>query len=433
MNLLHNLSKISVLTLAITSILLTGCDSDNNSAELARAVELEKQRNNGTIIESVTITNGQTRLKAGEKHQLTASGIDSKGETRDVTSELIWSSSDESIASVNSKGVVTAVANSDVNQGIVIITGTTINDITGDGEISVSDVAVSEIRLEQTSPESGHIFTCIDANIKGDVTYKDGYISLSTVKDMTFTLDDQTSAVISEDGTLYTSAEGIENTTITSTISSTSGDVSAQLTVTADPKDLNNIDILLDDETTTVITLTMGDRVQVNAQATLIETVSADTFNIDPSITWQQGDTDLTGITATGENKGTILALKAGVTELSAVCGGKEAKSLLEVKGDAKLETTQINEGFDNIILPPLKSVTLTLTANYDAAPTSLNVSEFAHWEVIGNDIVNIELMLPGTSNAYYKLTSTSANEDSVVLKVTYDEIVSSVRIDIES
>lgn len=427
MNLRHNLSKITVLSLVLTTTLLAGCDSENNSDELARAVELEKQRANGTIIESVTITNAQTRLKAGETHQLTAIGIDSNDDTREVTGELTWSSSDPTIATVSSKGLVTAVANSNVNQGIVIITGTTINDMLGEGEMSVSDEAVSAISLKQTSPETGHIHTCIDANIKGDVSYDDGYISLNTVKDMTFTVDELSSALVDENGILHTSAEAIENTTVTSVI----GDVSAELSVTADPKDLDNIDILLNDKTTTLITLNIGDRVQVNAQANLIESVSTETFDIDPSITWQQRNTGLTGITATGTNKGTILALKPGITELTGVCGGKEAIAIIEVKGEAIIESTQINEGDDAIIIEPLKSVQLILTTHYDIAPTSLNVSEFARWDIIGNDIVKIELIASGTSSAHYKLTSTSASEGSIVLLATYDGIVSSVRIDI--
>jgi hypothetical protein len=429
MNSLPNLSKITLLGLAITSTFLTGCDSDNNSDELARAVELEKLRANGTIIEEFEITNGQMRIEAGETHQLIAIGLDSKGNTRDVTSELTaWSSSDETIATVSSKGLVTGVKNSDIDQGKVTITGTTINDILGEGEISISDVAVSSITLKQTSPETGHIQTCIDASISSDVRYTDDYLSLNTIKDMTFTLDNQTSAVIDTNGMLYTSAEGIENTTITSTI----GAITAELIVTADPKDLDTIDILLADEIQTVINLNIGDRIKVNAQANLLDTVSTETFDIDPSIDWQQLDNGLTGITNTGENKGTILALKAGVTELLGVCGGKDAKVILTVKGDAKLTDTQVNEGEDIITIKPLASAELILTGNYDASPTSVNVSEFAKWEIIGKDIVELELISAGLSSAHYKITSTSTSEGSVVISVIYDGIVNSVQIDIE-
>jgi len=436
MNLIRNLSKNTLLSLAITSTLLAGCDSDNNSAELARAIELEEQRTLGTLIESVTIVGAQTRLKADETHQLTATGIDSNGAVRVITSELTWSSSDTSIATVNSSGLVTAVANSDIDQGKVIITGTTIFDIIGEGEMSVSDVAVSTFTLKQTSPETGNINTCIDASIKGDVSYEDGYLSLDSVKDMTFTLDDQTSAAISTDGTLYTSAVDIENTTITSTI----GSISAELIVTADPANLDTMDILMADEVTTAITLTMGDRIQVNAQANLIEAVSTESYNIDPSVNWLQRDTNLLGITETGDNKGSILALIPGTTELTATCGGKEAKTIIIVEGSAALTSMQVTDAdsaiVDNAItIAPLDTIDLTLTANYDATPTSLNISEYASWEVLGEnvsgDTVSLELIDAGTSAAYYQLTSTSSSTGSVVISFTYEGETDSLTINI--
>ncbi|WP_057830269.1 Ig-like domain-containing protein [Colwellia sp. TT2012] len=428
MNLIKNLSKITLVALAITTTLLTGCESDNNSAELAKAVELEKQRTLGTIIESVTITNAQTRLKAGETHQLSATGIDSKDAVRDVTNELTWTSSDTTIATVNSKGLVTAVANSEVNQGTVIITGSTINDITGEGEISVSDVAVSNISLKQTSPESGHINTCFDASIKGDVGYEDGYISLNTVKDMTFSLDSATSAVINKEGTLYTSAAGIENITITAKVNN----ISAQLIVTADAKDLDTIDILQDDKTTTFITLNIGERIQVNAQAKLIATVSTDTFIIDSTITWSQADAGYIGITATGDNKGTLFALKPGVTQLIGSCGGKKSIATIQVKGAAALDGIQINAGEDILIIAPLQSIELTLTANYTSTPTSLNVSEFAQWSINGSNLLEAELSNLGTDIASYTLTSTKNSVGFAFVSVIYQGITRSVRIEIE-
>ena len=65
-------------------------------------------------------------------------------------------------------------------------------------------------------------------------------------------------------------------------------------------------------------------------------------------------------------------------------------------------------------------------------APTNINVSEFANWEVIGKDIVKLELISAGLSSAHYKITSTSVSEGSIVLSVIYDGIVNTVQVDIE-
>jgi hypothetical protein len=419
---------LSIITLILANIILAGCGSDNNSDELAKAVDLETQRSQGTIIESVTIVGDHTRLKVGESHQLSATGLDSNDDIRDITNELIWSSSDTSIATVSNKGLVTAIANSATNQGIVTITGTTINDIFSTGEMSVSDAAVTSINLKQTEPVTGSINTCIKASVKGDVSYDDGYTSLNTVSNMSFSLDEKTSATIDADGTLYTSAAVIEHTIITAK----TGGVSGQLTVTADPKNLDNLDILLADKTTNFITLNIGERVLVNGQASLITSVSTVDFIIDDTISWSQEEVGYAGITTESANKGTIFALKPGVTQLFGTCGGKQAIATLEVKGEADLNAIQINDGSDTISLTPLSSIELTLIARYATTPASLNVSEFANWSINGSNLINAELINLGTNAATYKITSTSSATGVAIVSVLYDGIPSTVHIDIK-
>ena len=419
MNRLPSKHLLLILHITVINILLSGCDSDNNSAELAKAVELEYLRANGTIIEEVEISNAQTRLRAGETHQLIAIGLDSNGESRDVTAELeAWSSSDESIATVDSNGLVTGVATSTANQGKVTITATTINGIDGTADISISDVNVSAINLKQKSPATGNIQTCIEASIDGDVTYEDGYVSLNTIKDMTFSVNEQSVAVIDNNGILYTSSDALENITVTATIN----DIDAQLLVQADPANLASIDILVANENTTSFSLNLGQRVKVSAEAKLFNASSEESFNIDPSIQWQQRDPGYTGITDEGANKGTILGLKQGFTELIATCGGKQAIAVVEINGDANLENIQINNGEESIVIAPESSTSLTLTANYDGTPNSLNVSEFASWQFSDSNIISLELISAGLSSAYYRVTSNSSNAGSANIIVSYDD-----------
>lgn len=425
---LHNLSKSLTIVVFLTSFIIVSCDSDNNSAELARALELESQRGQGKIIELVTIVGDHTRIKLGESHQLSATGIDSNGDTRDITNELNWSSSDPTIATVDKKGLVTAIANSAVNLGIVTITGTTINNVYGEGEISVNDAAVTSIVLKQVSPETGNINTCIAAHIKGDVGYADGYISLNTVNDMSFSLDGNTSATIDSDGILYTSSPTIESSTITAKIA----DISGLLTVTADPQNLDSLDITLDDKITTLLSLNVGNRIQVSGQASLVNSASSNNFVINNTIVWSQEDFGYAGLTTLGNNKGTILALKPGVTQLLGTCGGKQASATLEIKGEANLDFIQINDGSETITLAPQKSIELTLTANYTTTPTSLNVSEFSQWTTNGSNVLNAELVNLGTDKASYMLTSTTSASGVAIVSVTFDGITTSVYINIE-
>ncbi|GAB0110520.1 Ig-like domain-containing protein [Pseudoalteromonas distincta] len=421
---LYTLPRLSIIAVLLVGVV--GCGSDTDSSELVKAIKLEKLRSEGTIIESVTIVDNQTRLRVGEQYQLSATGIDSNGETRDITNELTWTSSNTDVATVNSNGLVTAVANSSANQGIITITGATINGIEGEGQISISDAAVASIQLKQASPETDHINTCIDAKINGDVSYVDGYVSLNTIKDMSFSLDDLTTATIDSKGILYTSAAEIENTTITAKI----GNITDQLAVTASPMNLDSIDILIDDVSTDTITLDIGTRVQLNAQASLLNNESP--FDIDNSVTWSILNEDSAGITTTDENKGTLFTLKPGVTQLIATCGGKQKITTLEVTGDTTLDSIEINDGESTLTLEPLKTIDLTLTAKYTTTPSTLNVTEFANWSLNGSSIISAEIISPGTDEAKYRLTSNSNDNGTAIVSVTYDGIVSSMQINIE-
>jgi len=422
----HSFKKVSAFILISSVFILSGCNTGNDAKDLTKAVELEIQRSQGTIIEVVTITDDKKRLRVGETHQLNATGLDSNGDTRDITNELTWASSDTEIATVNNKGLVTAKASLESNQGIVTITATTINDIFGEGEISVSDVNVTGLTLQQELPESGNVLTCIDAKITGNVTYQDGYQSLNTITDITFSVDEATTAVISNEGMLYTSNELLENTTITGTI----GDILAQLTVMADPSALDSIEVLLADEVMSKLSFTVGDRIKVNAQANLTNTTTA--TNIDNSISWQQRDTNLLGITNQGDNKGTLLALKPGISEISAICGGKTSTVTVEIEGNSELEAIQINENIEEIILAKNESIELTLTASFTDNTTTLNVSEFADWNLNGSNAVEAELIAIGTDTATYKISNISDSAGEAILSVTYEDIVKNIDITLE-
>ena len=431
MKIKQNISKLSIAIILLTSALTMSCNSDNSSEELAREVYLEGLRADGTTIEKVTITNDHIRLIAGETHQLTAIGTDSNGYTGDINNDdFTWSSNDKTIATVNSSGLVTAVASSLVNQGIVTITVTTEYDIYDEGEISVSDSPATAIILKQTTPDSGNINTCINANIKGDVTYEDDYKSLSTINAISFSINGDTAATIDDNGVLYTSSSESEDIFIIAKI----GDVSGELTVTADPINLDTLDTLLDEvlvgnNTDNLITLNIGDSIQVNAQANLVNNTSV--YNIDNTIFWSQIGSDNVGITTEGENKGTIVALKPGDTQLIGSCGGKQTISTLRVEGDADLDTIQINDGSSSYSVEPLEFIELTLTANYTTTP-SLNVTEFAVWDTNDSAIISIELIDAGTDTATYKLTSDSSSTGTAIISVTYDGITRSAIINIE-
>jgi len=428
MNMKGFMPKFTLSVCFATSMVILGCDSDNNAEALAKAVELESQRAKGTIIESVTIIGATTRLKVGETHQLIASGIDTNNDQRDVTNELEWSSSDENVATVNSKGLVTAVANSTEQQGKVIITGTTINGIFTKAEMSVSDETITSLVLRQSNPVTGDINTCIDANIVADVSYADDYTSLNVTKDISFSVDENSTATIETGGILHTSHAEIENTIVTGKVNN----ISNKLTVTANPINLETIDVVVDEKELNIITLNVGDRIKVQSQANLVSTVSATPINIDNNISWQAKNDTLAGITLNGTTKGSLLALKPGVTEIYATCGGVQGSATLEVKGDATLDTLMINQGEETITFKAKESIEITLTAQFEETTADINVTEFSELSFSDNNLITSELVSIGTNTANYKVTSTSSATGEVILTVSYDGKSSVVKLIIE-
>ena len=256
MNTQLNVSKLFSISLIVSAIL--GCGSETDSTQLAKEVELEKLRQEGTIIESLSIENYQVRLKEGDTHQLKVTGIDSNGESRDVTNEITWQTSDESIAKINSNGLLTALKNSPSSQGLITISATTINDISDEKQISIADVAAESINLKQVIPATGSINTCTPARVSADITYVDGYTALNSLRDINLSVDENTTAKINQQGFVYTSAAAVESTVITAAI----GNVTDQLSV-VDPSNLKEINVSFNSEQDSELNISVGDRINL--------------------------------------------------------------------------------------------------------------------------------------------------------------------------
>jgi len=426
---------LRVSTLITTSLIvgtLWGCGSETDSSQLAREVELEKLRNEGTIIEKVTIEQYQVRLEVGDTHQLTATGIDSNGDSRDVTNELTWQTSDETVATITNSGLLTAKSYAETPQGLITLTATTINGISDEKQISISDNKVSSINLKQISPESGPIHTCAPAKVSADVTYEDGYISLNSIKNIVFSVDQNSTAIINDQGEIYTSSPTLENTTITGKIDNTTG----ELEVTADPSSLNAISILVDENETDEVILNIGDRISLNALANYDSDVMNQAVNIDNAINWSITDTNFIGFSEKNidddSSDASLLALNSGTTHLLGSCGTKQKITSIVIEGDSQLDSIDVNDGQTDFTISPLQSINLTLTANYDGEPSILNVTEFAKWDTNGSGLITTKLINPGTDQATLRVTSNSTALGSALITVTFNSEVKNILINIE-
>jgi len=67
------------------------------------------------VINSITVSPGNTSIRAGQTQQYAATATMSDGSTRDVTSQVTWASSNTNVATISSTGLATAVTAGSTN------------------------------------------------------------------------------------------------------------------------------------------------------------------------------------------------------------------------------------------------------------------------------------------------------------------------------
>jgi len=166
---------------------------------------------------SLAVSPATISMEAGERESLTAEGTYSDGTTEDLTTEVTWKSSDTSVASVTTAGVVAAIKG-----GIAEITAT-LDTVTGSATVTV--VKVESIAV---SPTSATVKIGATQQFKAVATYND-----KSTKDVsteaTWASSDTATATVSASGLATAKAAGSAN--ISATFEGVKG--SATLTVPA--------------------------------------------------------------------------------------------------------------------------------------------------------------------------------------------------------
>lgn len=417
--------KKRLLSSMICALLLSGCGESDDPSALVKAVKLEKQRENGTLIESIAFEGNDVRLREKQTHQLTAMGTNTKGEVLDVTKDVTWSSSDDAIATIDKNGLVTAVKASDENQGKVTFTATTINDVVATTELSVSDVAAQSLEVVQFDTDSNDVVTCLDSQLAAKVTYQDGFVSAPDTNRLTWTLAGSDSANVDSKGILHTSSADDETVTVTATHSD---GVSSESDFNVSNQQLNTITTYLGEDKVDELALSLAERKTLATQLTLLNGKS---YQIDSNTTWSSTIDSVVAVSNNADTKGNLVALTEGVTTLTATCGGKSATVSSVVTGDSTLESLKLNSGVDKITVTRGKTVDVILYADLKGLTTNLNVSEFAIWNLSGTDLATAGLDLIGTDKAKLVITASSSDTGSFTLISSYQGKTTTVDIEV--
>jgi hypothetical protein len=189
------------------------------------------------VLSTVTIGPASLNLNQGATQQMTATGTYNDGSTKNLTTGVVWSTSDDTVASISNSGVVTGV-----NVGSATITGES-GTTSGTAAVTVVLANVTSIKINPTTAtvriNGGTTvpFTC-SATVSGSsqpvdvtstVTWTISNTSVGSTSDFTVQGQGTTSITVLANST----AVAGEVATLTATYVSNTSTIAANATITA--------------------------------------------------------------------------------------------------------------------------------------------------------------------------------------------------------
>lgn len=264
--------------------LLTACDLGTGPVSVAE----------------VEVTAPSASLAVGDTLQLTATAKAASG--RELSRRAVtWSSSDEGVATVSAKGVVTAA-----RPGTVTITAA-VEDRTGGVSLTVSPVPVASVSI---SPDTATIQ--VRSTRQLEATVRDAAGTILTDRILTWASSDTARARVSSTGLVTAAARGEV------VITATSEGRSATASVTVTPVPIASLAI----EPATS-SIPVGGTVQLS----IVARDTAGRALAGPTASIRSSDSTIAAVNASGAVKG----LAAGTAQITAEVEGKTAKATVTV------------------------------------------------------------------------------------------------------
>lgn len=203
------------------AVLMTGGYSGNDlaSAEIYYVVT--------PVIQSIAIIPAIVTLADGLTKQFTATGTYGDDSTQDITRSATWASSNTSVATINSSGLLTAT-----NPGTTNITASLFG-VTSQNQATLTVTAAISAVLESiiVTPENSSIAQGNTRQFTATGTYND-HSTKDITAQVTWTSNDNNKVVISSSTGIATAVTNTGSATITATLGSVTGSVSVVMTTT---------------------------------------------------------------------------------------------------------------------------------------------------------------------------------------------------------
>ena len=343
-------------------------------------------------VTSVTLNRSTATLKATETVQLSGSVLPANASNKN----LVWTTSDENIATVSESGLVTAVA---VGEVTITATSQSTPDISATCRVSVVPTPVASITLSQTSVSLKATETVsLTATVAPET---------ATVKDVTWTSDNPKVATVDENGVITAVAVG--EAVITATATDGSG-VFNTVKVQVEPIYAESITIVAEGSTT----LRDGETVQLRA-------VFVPENTTDKRVTWDAG----TEINSTIDENGLFTAGSVprlvGVVARSVGTPGVSGSIEINVV-ETPVESVEITS--EPLVLLPGESKEVTVSVNPSTATDktitwSVSDESIIKLQKFDSSVAVINAIAPGQAYLYAK----ASNGVNTSLMVTVNTI----------
>ncbi len=342
-------TMVEVSFLIFALFLLSSCGGSNGSTNSAPPPP---------TLRSITVSSQSASVAAGLSDQFTATGTFSDG-TTSVLTNATWSSSDPTLATINSAGLV-----STLKAGTVTVTATS-GSVTGNGSLTVGPAVLKTINV---SGQTTTVAAGLTNQLTASAIFTDG--SSPQLTGITWSTSDTTLATVDTDGLVTTLKQG--TVTITATSSSNSG--AFQLTIA--PPALESIN--LSPQNTSVAA-------GLTDQFVAIGTFSDGSSNTLTNVTWSTSDPTLATVNSTG----LVTTLKPGNPNVIATVAPVTESFSLTIAPPIPVALS-ITPGLSVLKLGSTPSVALKAVLTFSDQSTS-DVTNQATWNSITSNVATVD------------------------------------------
>ena len=331
------------------SFLLLGCSGGSEDTTPETSPSLEQIH----IVASPISTRGSSSLilAKGNTQPFIATGHYDDGSVKDLTSETIWHSSDNRIATMSSPATLTAI-----DAGATTITASHDGITSNTVQVTVTNATLTAI---QVTPPSVSLAKGQTRQLTATATYSD-HTTADISGSVAWLPTDITMATVSSTGLLTGRVAG-----------------TTEVTASKDGITSNAVQVTVTDATLTAIQITppsvsvgKGQTQQLTATATYSDNTTA---NVTSSVAWLP--TDIT--TATVSSTGLLSGVEQGTTEVTASLDGVTGNTVQITVTDAILTAIQVTP--PSVSLAKGQTQQLTATATY-SDNTTANVTGSVAW-----------------------------------------------------